>query len=141
MRGWSQQSRGECSPSPPSCSREGPVYAAVPVASHGASQGAVHGVLAALLARERSGRGQRVETSLLQGILPYDLWAALLHQLLSRTDQPPPDPKLVGGMMPTLNYHPVLAKDDRWIQCGNLLEHLFLLLPGCDRPASRVAGG
>ncbi len=28
--------------------------------------------------------------------------------------------------MPTLNYHPVLAKDDRWIQCGNLLEHLFL---------------
>ena len=107
-------------------SREGPVYAAVPVASHGASQGAVHGVLAALLARERSGRGQRVETSLLQGMLPYDLWAALLHQLLSRTDQPPPDPKLVGGMMPTLNYHPVLAKDDRWIQCGNLLEHLFL---------------
>ena len=106
--------------------REGPVYAAVPVASHGASQGAVHGVLAALLARERSGRGQRVETSLLQGILPYDLWAALLHQLLTRTDQPPPDPKLVGGMMPTLNYHPVLAKDDRWIQCGNLLEHLFL---------------
>jgi crotonobetainyl-CoA:carnitine CoA-transferase CaiB-like acyl-CoA transferase len=106
--------------------REGPVYGAVPVASHAASQGAVHGVLAALLARERSGRGQRVETSLLQGMLPYDLWAALLHQLLSRTDQPPPDPKLVGGMMPTLNYHPVLARDDRWIQCGNLLEHLFL---------------
>jgi crotonobetainyl-CoA:carnitine CoA-transferase CaiB-like acyl-CoA transferase len=106
--------------------REGPVYAAVPVASHAASHGAVHGVLAALLAREGSGRGQRVETSLLQGILPYDLWAALLHQLLARTDQPPPDPKLVGGMMPTLNYHPVLAKDDRWIQCGNLLEHLFL---------------
>jgi crotonobetainyl-CoA:carnitine CoA-transferase CaiB-like acyl-CoA transferase len=106
--------------------REGPVYGAVPVASHAASQGAVHGVLAALLARERSGRGQRVETSLLQGMLPYDLWAALLHQLLSSTGQPPPDPKLVGGMMPTLNYHPVLAKDDRWIQCGNLLEHLFL---------------
>lgn len=106
--------------------REGPVYGAVPVATHGASQGAVHGVLAALLARERSGRGQRVETSLLQGMLPYDLWAALLHQLLTRSKLPPPDPKLVGGMMPTLNYHPVLAKDDRWIQCGNLLEHLFL---------------
>jgi crotonobetainyl-CoA:carnitine CoA-transferase CaiB-like acyl-CoA transferase len=106
--------------------REGPVYAALPVAGHGASQGAVHGILAALLARERFGRGQRVETSLLQGLLPYDLWAALLHQLVARTGQPPLDPKGIGGGMPTLNYHPVLAKDDRWIQCGNLLEHLFL---------------
>ena len=106
--------------------REGPVYAAVQVASHAASQGAVQGVLAALLARERSGRGQRVETSLLQGVIPYDLWAALIYQLLKTTGQPPPDPKRVGGDMPTLNYHPVLAKDDRWIQCGNLLEHLFL---------------
>jgi len=106
--------------------REGPVYAAVQVASHAASQGAVQGVLAALLARDRSGRGQRVETSLLQGMLPYDLWAALLHQLLTRSKLPPPDPKRVGGDMPTLNYHPVLARDDRWIQCGNLLEHLFL---------------
>jgi crotonobetainyl-CoA:carnitine CoA-transferase CaiB-like acyl-CoA transferase len=106
--------------------REGPVYAALPIAGHGASQGAVHGILAGLFARERSGRGQRVETSLLQGLLPYDLWAVLLHQLLARTGQPPLDPKRVGGDMPTLNYHPVLAKDDRWIQCGNLLEHLFL---------------
>jgi crotonobetainyl-CoA:carnitine CoA-transferase CaiB-like acyl-CoA transferase len=106
--------------------REGPVYAAVQVASHAASQGAVQGVLAALLARERSGRGQRVETSLLQGVIPYDLWAALIYQLLKTTGQPPPDPKRVGGDMPTLNYHPVLAKDDRWIQCGNLFEHLFL---------------
>ncbi len=106
--------------------REGPVYAALPVAGHGASQGAVHGMLAALLARERTGRRQRVETSLLQGLLPYDLWSALLHQLLARSGEPPLDPQRIGGDMPTLNYHPVLAKDDRWIQCGNLLEHLFL---------------
>ena len=26
---------------------------------------------------------------------------------------------------PTLNYHPVMTADGRWIQLGNLLEHLF----------------
>ena len=27
--------------------------------------------------------------------------------------------------MPTLNYHPVQAADGRWLQLGNLLQHLF----------------
>ena len=27
--------------------------------------------------------------------------------------------------MPTLNYHPLRTSDGKWIQCGNLLEHLF----------------
>lgn len=104
--------------------RAGPAFAAVRVASHAASQGAVHGILAALLARERTGRGQRVETSLLQGMLPFDLAALLLVQLAER-DQNAPDPTAMGGGMPTLNYHPVMASDGRWIQLGNLLEHLF----------------
>jgi crotonobetainyl-CoA:carnitine CoA-transferase CaiB-like acyl-CoA transferase len=105
--------------------REGPVYAAVPIGVHAAAQGAVHGILAALIARERSGRGQKVETSLLQAMLPYDLMQLLLVQLAER------DPGLLAGIqalvggMPTLNYHPVMAKDGRWIQLGNLLEHLF----------------
>ena len=37
-----------------------------------------------------------------------------------------PNITAVGGDMPTLNYHPVRTKDGRWIQCGNLLEHLLL---------------
>ncbi|MCE2392647.1 MAG: CoA transferase, partial [Proteobacteria bacterium] len=106
--------------------RPGPAFAAVPVAIHAAAQGAVQGIVAALIARERSGRGQRVETSLLQALLPYDLMELLLVQLAERTGRPQPSLAALGGDMPTLNYHPVLAADDRWIQCGNLLEHLFL---------------
>jgi crotonobetainyl-CoA:carnitine CoA-transferase CaiB-like acyl-CoA transferase len=35
--------------------------------------------------------------------------------------------------MPTLNYHPLPTKDGRWIQCGNLLEHLlFAFLEATD---------
>jgi crotonobetainyl-CoA:carnitine CoA-transferase CaiB-like acyl-CoA transferase len=62
----------------------------------------------------------------LQGLLPYDLVSLLLVQLAAREGKPPPDPYAVGGDMPTLNYHPILTKDGRWVQCGNLLEHLFL---------------
>ena len=103
---------------------DAPGFPALPVAGHLATMGAVQGIVAALYARERSGRAQRVETSLLQGLLPYDLVELLLVQLALRGVIGPVDPS--AGDMPTLNYHPVLAADGRWIQCGNLLEHLFL---------------
>ena len=102
---------------------DAPGYSALPVAHHACAMGAVQGILAALLAREKSGRGQRVETSLLQGLLPYDLVDLLLVQLIDRGAIELPDPS--AGDMPTLNYHPLRAKDGRWIQCGNLMEHLF----------------
>ena len=45
-----------------------PVYLAAPLSSFGAANLAVQGIAAALLARQRSGIGQRVETSMLDGI-------------------------------------------------------------------------
>ncbi|MGI8554365.1 MAG: CaiB/BaiF CoA transferase family protein [Dehalococcoidia bacterium] len=106
--------------------RAGPVYAAVQVGIHAAAQAAVQGILAALLVRAESGRGQLVETSLLQGMLPYDL-AGLFIQQLMRTlpDQYPIDPLAAITRLPTLQYQPVLTADGRWLQLGNLVEHLF----------------
>jgi crotonobetainyl-CoA:carnitine CoA-transferase CaiB-like acyl-CoA transferase len=67
-----------------------------------------------------------VSTSLLQSLLPFDLVDLMLVQLADRYGESPvPNPQ-GGANLPTLNYHPVLASDGRWIQCGNLLEHLFL---------------
>ncbi len=105
--------------------REGPGFAAVPVGAHGASQGAVQGILAALIERQRCGLGQIVETSLLQGLMPFDLLLLLLTQLTEREPEVYPQVFNIGGGMPTLNYHPVMTRDGRWIQLGNLLEHLF----------------
>jgi crotonobetainyl-CoA:carnitine CoA-transferase CaiB-like acyl-CoA transferase len=51
----------------PNQDRAAPIYTAAPIASYGAGQLALHGILAALLARRRTGRGQWVETSLLAG--------------------------------------------------------------------------
>ena len=106
--------------------RGGPVFAAVPVAAHVAAQGAVQGIVAGLFARARGGGAQRVETSLLQGVLPFDLVELLLVEMAERSGIEAPNITAVGGDMPTLNYHPVRTKDGRWIQCGNLLEHLLL---------------
>jgi len=85
----------------------------------------VQGILAALIERQRCGLGQIVETSLLQGLMPFDLLLLLLTQLTEREPEVYPQVFNIGGGMPTLNYHPVMTRDGRWIQLGNLLEHLF----------------
>ena len=103
--------------------REGPAYPAVQAGSHATSQAAIHGILAALMAREQSGRGQLVETSLLQGLFSYDLGGLFRSQLGDRF------PDIFAGLampvMPTLNYHALPTKDGRWLQFGNLMAHLF----------------
>lgn len=109
--------------------RDGPGYPAVQVGSHACSQLAISGILAALHAREETGTGQLVETSILQGLMLYDLVALLRTQLERRfPEEFAADPhyaRLNSGMLPTLNYHPVQTKDGYWIQMGNLLAHLF----------------
>ena len=68
--------------------RDGPKFAALPVASFGAGMLALQGIFSALLVREQTGRGQKVETSLLQSlIIAYD-WLWLLWQLKNRGDNP-----------------------------------------------------
>ena len=103
--------------------RDGPAYAAVQAGSHATSQAALHGILAALMARGETGRGQLVETSLLQGLFSYDLGGLFRAQLGERF------PELFAGIampaMPTLNYHALPTKDGRWLQFGNLMAHLF----------------
>jgi crotonobetainyl-CoA:carnitine CoA-transferase CaiB-like acyl-CoA transferase len=105
--------------------RPGPAFSYVQVGVHGSAQAAAQGILAALMAREVTGQGQFVETSLLRGHLPYDMGALIREQLAVRDPAGfGADPLADASRMPTLNYHPVMAKDG-WIQLGNLLEHLF----------------
>ena len=96
----------------------GPHYAAVPVATHATAQNAVAGMLAAVFQRLSSGRGQKVSTCMLQGLMSYDQGQSLLLQLNLET---PVDP----SALPSLNYHPVQCADGKWLQLGNLLPHLL----------------
>ena len=59
-------------------------------------------------------------------MLPFDLVELLLVEMAERSGVAAPNLTAIGGDLPTLNYHPVRTSDGRWIQCGNLLEHLLL---------------
>jgi crotonobetainyl-CoA:carnitine CoA-transferase CaiB-like acyl-CoA transferase len=61
--------------------REGPMFLYIPMPSMATSFLALNGVLAALHVRERTGRGQWVETSLYQGVLAFttQLWQDAEH--------------------------------------------------------------
>lgn len=99
-----------------------PRYSAMAGASFGASQGALQGILAALYVRHTTGRGQRVQTSLVQGLTSYDLYGWLGPQLQA-------DQAAVANSAASV-YSPVagftgFTKDDRWLQFANYRPHLL----------------
>ncbi|MGW3606770.1 CaiB/BaiF CoA transferase family protein [Micromonospora sp. NPDC005161] len=65
-----------------------PVKCGIPVTDLGAGLFAVYGILGALAARERTGRGQRVETSLFETGLGLSVWEATEFFYTGRTPQP-----------------------------------------------------
>ena len=100
--------------------RPGPVYAAVQTATWAASQGAVRGILGALRLRDRLGRGQWVQTSVLQGMIPY-YGGRQISTFFARKDParfPPVSPN--AQTQPNLGYIPVRTKDGRWLQHANI---------------------
>ncbi|NKB97183.1 MAG: hypothetical protein GKR90_01595 [Pseudomonadales bacterium] len=107
------------------CDRAGPVYSALQVGTHATAQSALSGILAALLARTANGSGRLVETSMLQGMLPYEQGAMIGRQFPERFAAMYPAETSNEPPMPTLHYHPAQAGDGRWVQFGNLLPHLF----------------
>ena len=93
-----------------------PRYPVLAIASHGVAMNAVQGIMAALLVRDRSGQGQRVDTSLVQGLGSYDLMGSLAWQLVERGEGQPPN-RYSGSVPP---YMTARTKDGHWLQFGNL---------------------
>src|SRR5579875_2007805 len=106
--------------------REGPAYTAVQVGQWAASQAAVRGILAVLLSRDRTGRGQWVQTSILQNMMPYDLAGLVMRQLTRQHPQNFPANALGAAIrLPMLQYIPVRTKGGQWLQHANLMDRLF----------------
>ena len=106
--------------------RDGPNYAALQVGTHAAAQTAASALLAGLLGRDACGRGFTFDTSLLRGMMPYEMGIMAMAQLWDKGILE--RPKAVRDRtrsMPTLNYHPVRTRDGQWLQLGNLLPHLL----------------
>ena len=116
--------------------RDGPNYAALQVGTHATAQSAAAALLAALIGREATGHGFTFDTSLLRGMMPYEMGIMAMAQLWDKGIlERPRATRDRTKSMPTLNYHPVRTKDGKWLQLGNLLPHLldnFLRASGLD---------
>lgn len=102
-----------------------PLFSAAPIASFAAGQLAFQGIMSALLARDRSGSGDHVRTSLLQG-----LTAAVMRLQFKRTQDGETAPDLpdhsrqllLRGLM--LTFLVAECKDGRFIQmCARQDDH------------------
>jgi len=104
--------------------RDGPVYSAVYTGSWHTSQAAVRGIIGALRVRDLCGRGQWVQTSIVQSLAsPHDNNVGdggLVNMQLRRRD-PERFPGRPGGArgLSTIGYIPVRTKDGTWLQHAN----------------------
>ena len=113
--------------------RPGPAFVSVPYATWGAAQGAVHGVLSALLEREESGLGQHVEADLVRGVTTLDTWNWFTELIGIRwpgayevVDAFTPEGEPMGPMIYALLIAP--TKDGHWLQFAQLEPRLFVAL-------------
>jgi crotonobetainyl-CoA:carnitine CoA-transferase CaiB-like acyl-CoA transferase len=110
--------------------RPGPSFCSVPYCSFSGAQTALQGTLAALYVRERTGMGQRVESSLVQGMAAHDPWDWFLHLVAERyPDAFRNPPSHTERGMPNQSFAfrllVCLSRDGRWLQFSQTSPHLF----------------
>ena len=110
-----------------------PPFVNVPFASFAASQVTLHGVLAALIEREQSGRGQWVEANLAQAFTSLDTWAWFEHLIADRwpdafTKSDPYDSLGRPASPLTFMLLVALTKDGSWLQFASVAPRLFQAL-------------
>ena len=103
--------------------RDGPVYSAVYTGSWHASQAAVRGIIGALRVRGLCGRGQWVQTSIVQNLAsPHDNNVGdggLVNIQLRRMDPERFPGRPRGRGLSSIGYIPVRTKDGTWLQHAN----------------------
>ena len=106
--------------------RQGPNYVVTNGVCHAAATALVRGITSALYVREKTGLGQRVETSMLKAVTTYDHVSWVHGQMVqNRPDEYPPEHNVGTGRGNPTGYLPARTKDGQWIQLGNVVERLF----------------
>ena len=106
--------------------RPGPNYVVTQGVCHAAATALVRGITAALYLREKTGRGQHVETSMIQAVTTYDHVSWVHGQMVrNRPSEYPPDASVGTGRGNPTGYLPARTSDGQWIQLGNVVERLF----------------
>ena len=106
--------------------REGPNYVVTQGVCHASAMALVRGITTALYLREKTGKGQMVETSMLRAVTTYDHVSWVHGQMIqNRPGEYPSDPNVGTGRGNPTGYLPARTKDGQWIQLGNVVERLF----------------
>jgi crotonobetainyl-CoA:carnitine CoA-transferase CaiB-like acyl-CoA transferase len=113
--------------------RDGPAHVSVPFCSYGAAQILLVGILGALHERETSGRGQRVDTSLVKGLASLSTWNWYLNIVLTKWpdafSQAAPVSELGVPLSPIMFMLLIgLTKDGRWLQFSQVQPHLYFAM-------------
>lgn len=112
--------------------RPGPAFASVPYCSYPAAQLLSQGLLAALFVRERTGRGQRVDTSLARGLTVHDTFGWHARIVANRYSGGYTQSPLEQDGVPTggLSFRLLIAltKDGRWLQFSQTAQRLFVAM-------------
>src|SRR3984885_6594410 len=111
--------------------REGPAHVSMPYCSYGASQQLLTGIGAALHERERSGLGQHVEATLVNGLASLGTWNWYLNVITSKFPDAftPSSPIGESGLPLTPMIFMLLialSEDGRWLQFSQVQLHLYL---------------
>jgi len=108
--------------------RDGPIFEAAPMASTGCGLLGVSGILSALIVRQATGEGQYVESTLLQGLTPYNYNTLAIRQDLDKRGAQPAFS--LDGVAPgvanvryTRHTFSVSSADGHWLKTQNLLPH------------------
>ena len=108
-----------------------PPFVSVPWCTFAASHVALHGILAALFERERSGEGQHVSTSLAQSFAALDTWDWFVQMINERYPDAYPgaetfDERGIPASPIVFMLLAGLTSDGRWLQFAQVAPRLFL---------------
>jgi crotonobetainyl-CoA:carnitine CoA-transferase CaiB-like acyl-CoA transferase len=105
--------------------RSGPIFTGAHIASNGAAHQAASGILAALIVRDMTGVGQRVDASLFLGLSPMDYFMSYHVQLGRKAPAPSQSPVQSERRTPAATRYMVSActKDGRWMFFSPQLPH------------------
>jgi crotonobetainyl-CoA:carnitine CoA-transferase CaiB-like acyl-CoA transferase len=100
--------------------RDGPKYVNAACGSLGAGHLAHAGIVAALMVRDKTGRGQRVDTSLVQGLQPFDYHGTMRWQHSQRNLGKTPSSQTVVAERYRLR---TCSQDGQWVVHSTMLTH------------------
>jgi crotonobetainyl-CoA:carnitine CoA-transferase CaiB-like acyl-CoA transferase len=105
--------------------RSGPIYNDAPMASTGTGHQAFAGILAALTARETTGRGQQVVAAMVEGLVPFDYFGTMVWQQVQRQSGGAAgiSPLAVTGVSASRTAFTAPTGDGRWVNFTHMLPH------------------